>query len=186
MGFPKALLPLGGTTFIGCILRKLAEAGLDRPIVVLGRDAERIRPEIEVFHPYILTNSDPDRGQLSSIQIGISAAADCGGGCLLWPVDHPHVSAELVARLVRLFRSSGAPIAAPQYAGQKGHPTLFRRSLFRELHEAPLTAGAKTVVLRHLHEIALMEVDEPATVEDVDTPEEYTRLTGLSVPDREN
>jgi len=50
--------------------------------------------------------------------------------------------------------------------------------VFAELLAAPLNEGARTVVLKYRDEIALLPTTELATVLDVDTAEDYRRLTG--------
>ncbi len=178
MGFPKALLPLGNRIFLTRILDTLQEAGLANPIVVLGRDAQHIEPRIADRTLSILINHDSDRGQLSSIQLAIRHLEPQAGGCLVWPVDQPAVSAELVRNLVELYRSSGAWLVFPFCGEEKGHPVIFHRSLFRELLEAPLESGARSVVVRHQAETAILPTAETATVRDIDTPEDYFNLTG--------
>ena len=53
--------------------------------------------------------------------------ADETGGIILCPVDHPMVSAELVARLIEEFDASGKSIVLPTYRGRRGHPRDFSR-----------------------------------------------------------
>src|SRR5512136_2777861 len=87
MGFPKPLLPLGSSTFVGTILQRAMRCVPHAPIVVLGRLADRIRPMLG-FGVQTCLNPDPDRGQFSSLLLALEeVSADCRG-CLVWPVDH--------------------------------------------------------------------------------------------------
>src|SRR5207248_2773915 len=73
MGRPKALLPVGDTTFAGLIVRTAQSAGAAEIVFVLGPPhGELIRPGLP---PGVRTawNADPGRGMLSSIQTGIAA-----------------------------------------------------------------------------------------------------------------
>ena len=76
-------------------------------------------------------------------------------------------------KLVDAFASGGAPLVIPVHDGRRGHPTLFRRSLFPELADPRLEGGARTVVHRHLEGAVEVDVDDPGTVTDIDTPEAY-------------
>jgi CTP:molybdopterin cytidylyltransferase MocA len=178
MRFPKALLPLGNSIFLARILNTIQEAGLVNPFVILGRDAQRIESRIADRAIRILINPDPSRGQLSSIQIAVRSLPARADGCLIWPVDQPAVSAGVVGSLVDLFLSSESLLVYPVCGAKSGHPVIFRRPLFRELLDAPLETGAKSVILRNLADAAVLPTEETATVRDIDTPEDYFNLTG--------
>jgi molybdenum cofactor cytidylyltransferase len=178
MGFPKALLPLGERTFLTCILDTLESFELAPARVILGSHADRIRPLLLNRDAHVLINPDPSRGQLSSIQLGLRDLDASSSGCLIWPVDQPAVPGAVVRDLIRLFESTGAPITLPLYQERRGHPGLFNRSVFGELLAAPLHEGARTVVLKNRDAIALLPTTEAATVLDIDTAEDYQRLTG--------
>jgi len=178
MGYPKALLPLGSGLFITCILSAIHKAGMLKPLIVLGKAAPSIHPHIADWPADILINPDPDRGQLSSIQIALSHIdPECIAG-MIWPVDQPAVSEDLVRNLVRLFLTSESRIAFPICGGRRGHPAIFHRALFQEFMEAPLEEGPKNILLRHQKVIAELPVDESACIQDIDTPADYEALTG--------
>ena len=178
MGYPKALLPIGKDTFLNRILGIGREVGLADPIVILGRAAKLIQPTMGNWPASIKINPDPDRGQLSSIQIGLSCLNEHAQACMIWPVDQPAVSADLVRRLVHLFIHSDCLIAFPTYRKRRGHPAIFHRSLFREFREIPLDEVPKKMILRHLQDTAEFSTDESAIVQDIDTPADYEALTG--------
>jgi molybdenum cofactor cytidylyltransferase len=181
MGYPKPLLPLGNEIFLTRILRILREAGLPKPAIVLGRTAGIIQPKIQKWPADILINPDPDQGQLSSIQIGFSLLDPRFEAGMIWPVDQPAVSEDLVIRLTRLFIESGSLIAFPFCGGKRGHPAIFHRALFQEFMEAPLSEGPKKILFRHEQHSALLPTEESACVADIDTPEDYRALTGESL-----
>ena len=181
MGYPKALLPLDGDIFITRILRVLRSGGLPRPVIVLGRAAPVILPRIQEWPADIRVNPDPDRGQLSSIQLALEHVGPKYEACMIWPVDQPAVSEDLVRRLVQLFLTSGSRIVFPGYAGKRGHPAIFHRDLFPEFMDAPLEEGPKKILLRHQEEMAVLLTEEAATVQDIDTPSDYLALTGKTL-----
>jgi len=181
MGYPKALLPLGDDIFITRILSVLQRAGLARPVIILGKAATRIKERIQNWSAEIRINPDPDRGQLSSIQIAMSSIGPEFDSCLIWPVDQPAVSEDLVCHLTQLFVDSGSLITFPKFGNRKGHPAIFHRSLFREFMDAPLEEGPKKILLLHEQQTATLSTEESAAVQDIDTPEEYEALTGESL-----
>ncbi|MDR0843091.1 MAG: nucleotidyltransferase family protein [Acidobacteriota bacterium] len=188
MGYPKALLPLGEELFLTRILRVLREVGLARPRVILGRDADRIKEQIStqiIMYPIdIVVNRDPDRGQLSSIQLGLGGLAEEFDAAMIWPVDQPAVSVELVRQLVESFvthSKQGKKIAVPFCGGRRGHPAIFHRTLFHEFMDAPLDKGARGIIPKYESEAFYLPTDESACITDIDTPTEYETLTGRSL-----
>ncbi len=178
MGFPKALLPLGQGTFLTHILDTLRNLDLAEPIVVLGAHASHIQPDLLQRSVRVVQNQDFSLGQISSIKLAVGSLPPGSPGCLIWPVDHPTISGKLVSGLIRLFLESASPLVLPSYEGRRGHPAVVGRSLFQEVLEASLEEGMKAVVTRHAEDIALLPIDEAATVLDVDTPADYLNLTG--------
>ena len=178
MGYPKALLPIGNETFLTRIVGIARKIGLAEPVIVLGRTAETIAPTIRHLRAQVLINPDPDRGQLSSIQLGLLSLDVNSQACMIWPVDQPAVSEALVRDLAQLFVQSDCLLAFPQFSKKRGHPAILHSSLFPEFLEARLEEGPKKIILRHLQDIAELPTDEFAAVHDVDTPADYEALTG--------
>jgi molybdenum cofactor cytidylyltransferase len=181
MGFPKALLPIGNEVFVTRIVGIVERLALAQPLVVIGRHAAQIEPVI-AGRARVIVNPDPGRGQLSSIQLALVDVKPEIVGALVWPVDQPAISAELVEALVQRFIASEPPIALPSYRGRQGHPAVFHRSLFEALLRLPSDRGAKGLVLQQREHILVMPTDEAAVIDDIDTPEDYRRLTGVAVP----
>ena len=179
MGYPKALLPLGSVTFLTHIMNVLERLNMPVPLLVLGKHADRIRPFIASRQVRVLINPSPERGQSSSIQIAVRNLEESCVGCMIWPVDQPAVSDDLVRNLIRLFFESDPALVMPCVGQKRGHPAIFHSRTFGELRaEMDPGKGLKAVVLRHRHETALFQTEEIGTVADVDTPEDYFKLTG--------
>ena len=181
MGYPKALLPFGHERFLTHILGVLSRLGFPRPVIVLGRAAGIIQPQIALWPADIQINPDPDRGQLSSIQIGLSRVEREHMAGMIWPVDQPDVPEDLVCEVAQLFLSSGALIACPKCNEKRGHPAIFHRSLFQEFMDAPLEEGPKKILLRHQAETAILPTEASGTIFDIDTPGDYQTLTGVTL-----
>jgi molybdenum cofactor cytidylyltransferase len=178
MGHPKALLPLGADTFLTRILKTLGCLQLPTPCVVLGRHQSLIRPLLISHQVRIVTNPYPERGQISSLKLALESLEPGCEGCMVWPVDQPQVSTELVRDLVELFVGSAVAIAMPRYEGRAGHPAIFGLELIEELLNAPLDTNPKLIIARRRSQAAWLTTKECGTIEDIDTPEDYLRLTG--------
>jgi molybdenum cofactor cytidylyltransferase len=181
MGYPKALLPFRRDRFITHILGVLSSLGFSEPVIILGRAAPVIQPILREWTANIQINPDPDRGQLSSIQLALEHIAPEFDAGMIWPVDQPAISEDLVRRLAQLFVSSGALIACPTCNERRGHPAIFHRSLFQEFMDMPLLEGPKKILVRHRQETSILPTEESGAIEDIDTPDDYQALTGESL-----
>src|SRR5579871_1304144 len=187
MGYPKALLKVGPEADAETFVFHLSAAMLKvvaRLTVVVGAHAERVRPAIPI-DPRIDVVANPDwvRGQLSSIKAGIRALPHDTSAALIHLTDHPTVKSETFAAVVEAYRQSRKPIVIARYAGRRGHPVLFDRSLFDELLDAPEDQGARVVVNADASRIVYTDVDDPGILLDLDTPEELARA-GFALPEK--
>jgi len=178
MGRPKALLPIGGKSFIETILTALGQTRIAKILVVLGHNAEELKTQLETMPITILINSEYRLGQLSSLQVAVrhlTGLPDSTGvdGMLVHLVDHPYINPALVDRMIEAFYTSRKLIVVPRYRSRRGHPVIFSASLFGELLQAPLDQGAKAVVNAHRQDTLELETDDAGVTIDIDTPDEY-------------
>lgn len=185
MGQPKSLLPHGtarGLTFTGYLIKQARMAGLDQVCVVGRREDDALRAEAVRHGASFIENADAERGQLSSLQAGLTALQAAHESDLeavmVLPVDVSLVGAAALARLLAAARASTAAILRATHAGRHGHPVIFKRSVFDELHAAELSVGAKAVVRADPVRVEDVEVDDPGVTVDLDTPEDYLRAFG--------
>jgi len=181
MGSPKALLlDPDGRPFVARIVRTLLTAGLTDVLVVTGSQHEAIDSALAADglgeRVRLVRNDDPSRGQLSSIWAGLDALTADAEGLLMTLVDVPVLAASTVSAVVDAWRNSRAPIVRPIVDGRRGHPVIFDRQVFDELRNAPLDAGARTVVRAHWPDSLDVPVDDRGCLIDVDTPSDYEQL----------
>lgn len=181
MGSPKALLDFRGQPFVVRILEALEALEVKTRVVVVGPDAARIRPVLAGHQCLIVENSDVDGGPIASLRAALRALHTVQpGAALAWPVDLPHVRFTTVERLIETFRRAPSPASAvvPTFAERRGHPVVWGAALFEELltSEAATRHGARAVLQAHAVEVAHVAVDDPAVIDDLNTPEDYERL----------
>ena len=177
MGFPKALLEFHGRTFLETILDAMRAAGVQRRVVVLGPDADKILKNIDLRDVTVLSTERLEAGPIGSIRAAIrEVQAHPVDGLLVWPVDMPQVTIATVETLLERFLNSDRVIAVPEFDGTRGHPVIFGRATFQELLEAPDEEGARSVVRADSGRVVTVPVSDPGVVEDLNTPSEYQRL----------
>jgi molybdenum cofactor cytidylyltransferase len=177
MGYPKAILPYRGRSFLEGILEASFAAGVEHRVVVLGHQADKILAAMDLSGVTVVKSKDLEAGPIGSVWAGLSALSALPvDAVLVWPVDRPHVAVATIEALVDAFRATHQPIVVPVYEGRRGHPVLFGRAVFAELLGAPQDEGARAVVHRDPARVAEVAVDDPSVLEDFNTPEDYKRL----------
>ena len=183
MGRSKALLDFRGLPFVVRILEALEALDMKPRLVVLGPDAPRIRPSLATHECVIVEQPDISAGEIGSIRAALATLEPIRPSAILaWPVDLPHVRVATIERLLECHRqastSAPPPAVVPSFAGRRGQPVLWDRTLFSELGESAVATrhGARAVLLAHESELATVAVDDPAVIDDLNTPEDYERL----------
>ena len=182
MGTPKQVLPFRGTSLLRRAALAAVGAGCHPVVVVTGANAELSTRELEGLDVRAVWNRDWETGLASSIRTGIGGLLDADlqvSAALIMVCDQVHVTAQVIARLVAAHRATGKAVVASTYGGSFGVPALFDRSVFGELASVRGEGGAKRVIAGHASEAHFVPFDGGET--DVDTPEDFARLTATAV-----
>lgn len=188
MGRDKALLPwppassghvAPSETFLTSAI-DLLEQHTDLVIVVAGRNAGNLAPLVYATSAFLLVNPAPERGQFSSLQVGLQNVLDRGrDAAMITLVDRPPARPETVAHLHTAFVDAYARekwAVVPEFQGKHGHPILIGRELIHAFLTAPPTTTARDVEHQHQDRIEYVPVDDPFVTMNVDTPADYESL----------
>lgn len=192
MGSDKALLlwpPTGGTprpeTFLSASIKALSPYS-DMVIVVVGKNEENLAPVIYANGACLAPNPLPERGQFSSLQVGLHEVLNRGrDAAIVSLVDRPPVRPATLEKLVSDFgtaTANGKWAVVPEYGGKHGHPVILGRELMEVFLKASETANACDI--EHLHEqhITYVALDDPFITLNVDTPQDYANLSSVPIP----
>jgi CTP:molybdopterin cytidylyltransferase MocA len=163
---PKQLADLDGRPLLEHVLDTLSLTELDRVVVVLGAEAERILAEIDLHGAEPVVCERWVNGQSASLACGLAEVqnAEAVVVCL---GDQPRVSAEAVRRVLDARSHEGAVRAT--YDGRPGHPVVLEHSQIAELRDITGDVGARNVILSGLREVPC---DDLGGGDDVDTPDQ--------------
>ena len=180
MGRPKALLPWGRGTFLSAAIRTLT-AYTDLVIVVAGRNHEQLRPIVDANAAFLVVNPDPDRGQFSSLQLGLQEVLNRGrDAAIVTLVDRPPAAAATVQHLrneyLRLIRADKIWTVIPEHNGQHGHPIVVGREMITLFLDAAANTNARDLMHANPSRLAYVPVTDPFVTLNIDTPEDYERL----------
>ncbi|MBE9508933.1 MAG: NTP transferase domain-containing protein, partial [Chloroflexi bacterium] len=179
-GQPKQLLDWKGKPMLAHVTDVTLAAGLEPVIVVLGCQAEAIREALAAHLVQTVMNWRWEEGLSTSVQVGLAALPPATEAVILIQCDQPLLTTDLLGALAVRFEETDAAIVHPTHAGRRGTPALFARRLFAELAAVGGDVGGREIIARHAGEIATVEVADPDTLADVDTPADYERLRASS------
>jgi molybdenum cofactor cytidylyltransferase len=173
MGTSKAMLDVEGLTFLERVIHTHRAGGCSRVLVALTTQDGPVAAMAEEAGADVVLNPSPEDGPIGSLRASLRVLDDAVEGVCFCPVDYPLIHEDTVRNLIDVFQHGQAPLVVPTFNGERGHPVLFGRVLFDELLSDALPEGARSVVHRHLEDIASVPVDDKGTVIDIDDMEAY-------------
>ncbi|MCS5627626.1 MAG: nucleotidyltransferase family protein [Planctomycetes bacterium] len=186
MGQPKALLPFGEQNVIELVFA--AGAAVTGTSVVVVNPA--LADVLEAFLPAgeqgveLVVNADPASEQIDSLKLGLERLAALPGGVAEWffihPVDYPLVGEadyRALAEAAVSEQGEGADLLQPVCGERRGHPILCRGSLAGSFLELEAGQTARDVV--RSAKVRYVPSANPGVVDDLDTPEDYSRLLAV-------
>lgn len=181
MGQPKQLLPVRGQPMVMNAVEAALASTAWPVVVVLGANAERIRPLLARSPVLIAENPAWAEGMASSIRAGVSLLQQFSrslDAALIALCDQPAFSTSIVSRLVEAQTGAGRRIVAARYAGRNAAPALFPREYFGQLTSLTGEAGARALLNQEPDRISTIDLPELSV--DLDTPAEYAaHVAGL-------
>lgn len=174
MGRPKALIEWQGRPFfMHCV--KTAEAVGCTPIAVVW-DATRLPASSGVV---LVENAGWRDGPLSSLQAGLRAVrSDALTGVLVMTVDRPHVRGETLEALFAAHAEHPDALVQPKLGGMSGHPLVFPVGIVGKILALAPTDSVRAVL--HSPDVrdrrVRVEVDDPAVLDNLDSPDALDRL----------
>ena len=190
MGRDKALLPWppvaegapAANTFLGAMIDLLQQVS-DLVLVVAGENTSTLESVTDAHGAFLVINPKPERGQFSSIQVGLREVLNRGrDAAFLAPVDRPPVLAGTASRLRSIFLNSDPEVWAvvPEISRGgsmvHGHPILVGRELMEQFLRAPASANARDIEHAHKPHVLYIPVTDERVAANIDTPEDYQRL----------
>ncbi len=124
-------------------------------------------------------NPDWPTGMGSSLAVGLRAVPDGCPAAVVALVDQPLIGAAAVRRLIAAH-AAGAAVAVAAYQGRPRNPVLLAREHWPEVIAlAAGDVGARPFLRAHPDLVTLVECADTGQPDDLDTPADLARLTGL-------
>lgn len=188
MGTDKALLPWpptgpgnspSGQTFLSAAILSLLPF-CELVIVVAGKNESNLAPIVYANGASLVRNPASDRGQFSSLQVGLQEVLNLGrDAAMVTLVDRPPVSPGTLQALCAAFssRAAGTWSVVPEFDGKHGHPFLIVREMIEVFLKASPSSSAREIEHQNQQHISYVRVDDPAVTLNVDTLQDYFALS---------
>ncbi|MER3488370.1 MAG: nucleotidyltransferase family protein [Meiothermus sp.] len=171
MGQNKMLLPLGPESIVRRAVRQTLAAGFDAVWVVVGRDAERVKAELEGLSIRTVENPRYLEGLGTSFRAAVEALPPSVEAAVFTLADQVFLTPELYQSLLQAYRANRPKLVLSRFGEVLAPPHLFHRELFGELGQDP-SQGARGVLQRYASEALTLTMPESALF-DLDTPDDY-------------
>ena len=173
MGDFKPMLSIGSISVAQRVIATLSQAGVSKIVMVTGYNATVLERHLSGNGIIFLRNEAYETTQMfDSVKIGLSYLQDKCDQVLFTPVDVPLFT----AKTVKTILDSGAALAAPICEGKQGHPILISNELIPEILADSGEMGLKGAMDRCHVPLLRIEVEDPGTIHDADTPEDFSAL----------
>lgn len=172
MGANKLTLMLEGKPLVRHAVDAARAASLEKIIVVVGHEAEKVRAALAGSAVAFVANEDYAEGLSTSLKKGVAALPQEIDGAMVFLGDMPDIDPALVARMIAAFAPGrGRAIVAPRCGGRLGNPVLWGRAFFPLiLEQTSGDVGAKTLIGRYRQWVAEIDADD-GVLSDLDTAE---------------
>lgn len=180
-GAPKQLATLDGRPLIEhALAAALASPSINRVVVVLGAQADRIRREANLVGAATVVARDWAEGIAASLRTGIEALGDVDVAVVLL-ADQPGVTPAAIEGVIAAVRG-GHPAARATFGGEPGHPVAISRAWFDALASLRGDRGAGELLNRR--GAVTLECAELADGRDIDTRADLDALVEGDSPSR--
>lgn len=172
MGVQKLLLPFGESSVIETVIKNMHEAGFSPIIAVFSDEVNEALSDRPAWLS-IGINKNPERGQSSSLAIGLEMLPEDEDFCIMLG-DLPFAGQEEMKKLQEGFSAipDDKTVFTPCRDGIFGHPMFYRAIWKERFRIAQGDAGGRNILLDYKDEIVIAEAPD-CHFRDIDTPDDY-------------
>ncbi|MBU3594328.1 nucleotidyltransferase family protein [Polynucleobacter sp. 71A-WALBACH] len=179
---PKALLRKEGITLLQALCNAIQQFEPVQCVSVTGFHAEEIESEVIKINPSLdypmrpVRNHAPERGQASSVRLGLESIQEEFDVLLVALSDQPEVGAKEIQELLDEYskREGSEEIILPVVNGKRGNPVLFSHKAVFNILATPGMVCREFMDVNP-GKVRTMHTSNQAFVLDVDTSEDIQK-----------
>lgn len=174
----KLALDIGGEPLLRRTARVLLASCVCEVVVVLGHEAPRMSELLHGLRLRTVMNHRYAEGQMSSVHCGLAALGGDYDGVMIALSDQPLIEPADIDRLVEGFaRRRHGSVLVPVHAGERGNPIILAWRHRAEILGAGRNLGCKRLIERNPELVITLEFEHSRLITDLDSPEDYARLS---------
>ena len=168
-GGPKLLHPVDDGTPVGLAAARNLRRALGEVLAVL-RSVDDELAALLAAEPGVRTLgcAEAELGMGHSLACGVQASAGADGWVIAL-ADMPWIQPATIRQVARCLET-GAPIAAPDHRGRRGHPVGFGAAFGPDLMALSGDKGAQELLRRNRGGLQRFPCDDPGCLADIDHP----------------
>lgn len=129
-----------------------------------GLNTDRIR---------FLTNPEPDRGQITSVQLGLQELSKEASAAMIVPADMPFLPSEVINKLRNQHQAHPEKFLVPVHDGHRDQPRIIPRTFFEAFLALSRDQRGKDVVNQNEERVRTLPFEESKWFVDIDTRSDY-------------
>lgn len=173
-GGDKLLQALADGTPVAVAAARALKAACADSIAVLRPEQDALAALLEAEGLRVVRCAAARSGMGHSLAAGVAASRDARGW-LVALADMPCISVATLQAVAELI-GGGAALAAPRYAGRRGHPVGFAARWRGALLALEGDEGARAILQQSRFLLHVLETDDPGVLQDVDSPADLAAL----------
>lgn len=179
---PKALLKKDGVTLLAHLCAAIQPLHPVEFIAITGFHGDAIEQSLLQMDTslsrsiQLIRNLAPERGQASSVRLGIEALQSNYEAVLIALSDQPLITNADIRQLLIAFikRRPGTEVLLPVVKGQRGNPVIFSREAIQNTL-AVTNLTCRDFMDSHPEQVHIWNTENRSFVCDVDTPEDMKK-----------
>ena len=176
MGVPKLLLPWKDGTVVEHVLGVWQASAVDRIWVVLREDQQALIRVCRRSGVDVVVLEQPPAEMKHSVQAALLQiqqldAPTARDVFLLAPADLPHLTPDVIDRLLARYDPEDPTLLLPAFRGRRGHPLLIPWHLSDAVLMLESEQGVNALLDRH--PVRTLPVDDAGCLQDLDHPVDY-------------
>jgi len=166
-----------GKTMIARVVDNVLSSKARPILVVTGHMGAEIEHALGGRPVRYIHAADYAEGLSASLKSGIAAVPPEAAAALVCLGDMPLVTGRMIDRLLEAYDADeGRLIVLPTFRGKQGNPMLWDRRFFAEILAITGDSGARSLLSRHLENVAEVEMGDDAVLRDFDTTDALATL----------
>ena len=175
----KLLMKIDEVPMVEAVIRAAKESLLNE-VVLVYRNPE-VKLLADKYEVRAIYNPNAHLGQSAAIKCGIEAITAEARAYLFMVGDQPFLKAEIINKVIEVYKKGSPLIVVPTYKGKNTNPVLFDSSLRQRLLQIEGDQGGKGIIEAMRDKTEFIEMDYKAQLEDIDSMEGYLQVVeGIS------